>query len=68
MYAVGMGSVNEPHLVQLYYKGDKSNPDRNLALVGKGVIFDSGGLSIKKAGMDRMYGDKGGACTCLGIF
>lgn len=39
-----------------------------MALVGKGVVFDTGGLNLKMAGMERMYGDKGGACTCLGIF
>lgn len=37
-------------------------------MVGKGVTYDCGGLSLKKAGMERMFGDKGGACTCLGIF
>lgn len=37
-------------------------------MVGKGITFDSGGLSIKTALMEKMYGDKGGACSIFGIF
>lgn len=36
--------------------------------MGKGVVYDTGGLNIKKAGMERMHGDKGGACTVFGVF
>lgn len=68
MYAVGKGSRNEPYLVTLHYKGDPENPSNTLAIVGKGVCYDSGGLSIKTSLTEIMHCDKGGACTSLGIF
>ncbi|MEM1247893.1 MAG: leucyl aminopeptidase [Acidobacteriota bacterium] len=61
---VGQGSVNTPRLVRLTYgtKGPK------VALVGKGVTFDTGGISIKpSASMEEMKYDKCGACTVLGV-
>lgn len=63
--AVGQGSVHEPRLVILRYEG--GNPgDAPLALVGKGVTFDSGGLSLKPSdGMATMKGDMAGAATVL---
>lgn len=40
-----------------------------IALVGKGIVFDSGGLSIKgSSSMETMYDDKTGACTVLEAF
>ncbi len=63
MYAVGRGSSNESYLVSLFYQGDPENKEKVVAFIGKGVCFDTGGLSIKTAGMEKMYGDKGGACT-----
>ena len=67
--AVSQGSVNEACLVRLTYDGRKgrsrSGPD--LSLVGKGVTFDSGGLSIKpKESMIPMKFDMSGAATVLG--
>jgi leucyl aminopeptidase len=53
--AVGMGSVERPRLVHLEYK-PKGKIRRHVALIGKGVTFDSGGLSLK--GQDNMYGMK----------
>lgn len=67
MYSVGKGSRNEPYLVILKYNGDKDNKDNTLSIVGKGVCYDSGGLSIKTALTELMHADKGGACTSLGI-
>jgi leucyl aminopeptidase len=62
--AVGAGSANEPRLLRLEW-GD-SGPI--VALVGKGITFDSGGISIKPAAdMDLMKYDKCGACAVLGI-
>jgi leucyl aminopeptidase len=52
----------------LSYEGNPENPQDVIALIGKGVCFDSGGLNIKTAMMDLMYFDKGGACTTLGAF
>jgi leucyl aminopeptidase len=37
-----------------------------LALVGKGLTFDTGGLNIKKSSMEEMFLDKSGACAVLG--
>ncbi len=62
--AVGAGSANPPRCVRVRFgsKGPK------VALIGKGVTFDTGGISIKPAGaMDEMKYDKSGACTVLGI-
>jgi len=62
--AVGVGSRREPRLVRL----DWGEGDLALSLVGKGVTFDTGGISIKPANdMDEMKYDKAGACTVLGI-
>lgn len=62
--AVGIGSSNGPRLVRL----DWGHEGPVVALVGKGVTFDTGGISIKPAkDMDEMKYDKCGACTVLGI-
>lgn len=59
---VGAGSVNEPRLVELAYRGGDGSPA--LALTGKGVTFDSGGLSLKDAsGMEHMKIDMAGAAA-----
>lgn len=64
--AVNQGSVEEPRLIVLKYKATDSfeNP---LALVGKGITFDTGGYSLKpKDGIVGMKGDMGGAAAVLG--
>ncbi len=66
--AVGRGSDNPPRLIVLRSGkvGSKDDVGRRLALVGKGVCFDSGGLSIKPADrMEEMKMDKSGACTVI---
>lgn len=65
--AVGKGSANPPQLVSVLYRGDvKSN--KVLAIVGKGVIYDSGGISLKShKGLEFMKDDMAGAATALGI-
>jgi leucyl aminopeptidase len=61
---VGQGSVNPPRLIELEYRGGGNG--RPIALTGKGVAFDSGGLSIKDAkGMETMKDDMGGAASIL---
>lgn len=66
LVAVGAGSPHRPRLVRLDWAGDAEGPV--VALVGKGVTFDTGGISIKPAAdMDEMKYDKCGACTVLGI-
>jgi leucyl aminopeptidase len=62
--AVGAGSAVPPRLVQLTYRPDGAK--KHLALVGKGITFDSGGLSIKTAaGMQTMKMDMAGAATVV---
>jgi leucyl aminopeptidase len=66
LLAVARGSAREPRLVILRYSGGKADQPP-LALVGKGVTFDSGGLSIKPTdGMKTMKCDMAGAATVLG--
>lgn len=62
---VGQGSVNPPRLVRLAYSHPEAS--KTLALVGKGITFDSGGLSLKPSeAMDWMKSDMGGAGAVLG--
>src|SRR5205823_11318354 len=64
---VGQGSVNPPRLIELTYRGGRPG-DAPVALTGKGVTFDSGGLSIKDAkAMEWMKADMGGAAAMLGV-
>ena len=66
LLAVNQGSVEEPRLIVLKYKATEGFEDP-LALVGKGVTFDTGGYSIKpKDGIVGMKGDMGGAAAVLG--
>nr|WP_205864007.1 leucyl aminopeptidase [Planosporangium mesophilum] len=61
--AVGQGSSAPPRLVRLAYRPDGS-PAKHVALVGKGITFDSGGVSIKPAqGMWEMKSDMAGAAA-----
>jgi leucyl aminopeptidase len=67
LLGVNRGSTNPPRLIEVTYKPPKSRGV--LALVGKGITFDSGGLSIKSAeGMMTMKDDMGGAAAILGAF
>ena len=64
--AVAEGSVNEPKLIIMDYKGDPDS-DEKLALVGKGLMYDSGGYSLKSSsGMMYMQGDMAGAASVIG--
>jgi leucyl aminopeptidase len=66
--AVGQGSDNPPRMILLRSgdEGQRDALDRHLAIVGKGVCFDSGGISIKPADrMEEMKMDKIGACTVI---
>lgn len=67
LLAVGEGSASPSKVVIMRWKGGKAG-DAPLALVGKGVVFDTGGISIKPAaGMEDMTGDMGGAGTVAGV-
>ncbi len=65
IHAVGRASVRSPRLIELNW-GNPRHP--RLALVGKGVCFDTGGLNIKGGdGMRQMKKDMGGAANVLGL-
>ena len=66
--AVGRGSDNPPRMIVMRSgdAGEKDALGRHLAIIGKGVCFDSGGISIKSADrMEEMKMDKIGACTVI---
>jgi leucyl aminopeptidase len=66
LLAVAKGSAEPPRLVKIEHRGGGAGPAR-IALVGKGVTFDSGGLSLKPTdGMLTMKCDMAGAATVLG--
>ena len=65
--AVAKASANRPRLIIMRHLGDPANPDQVLGLVGKGMTFDSGGLSLKQAkGMEAMKFDMAGAAAVIG--
>jgi leucyl aminopeptidase len=65
--AVGFGSDYPQQFIELTYKSNKKHP--TVAIVGKGVTFDSGGLGIKSSdGMRNMKCDMGGSAVVLGVF
>jgi len=67
LLAVGQGSVRPPRMVRLSWIPDDPINDDHLFLVGKGITFDTGGLSLKPANsMEKMKYDMGGAATMLG--
>ncbi|MFI5409974.1 leucyl aminopeptidase [Kaistia sp. UC242_56] len=67
LLGVAQGSVRPPRLVAMHWNGNKSK-DKPIAFVGKGVVFDTGGISIKPAGgMEDMKGDMGGAAAVVGL-
>jgi leucyl aminopeptidase len=66
--AVAQGSAQPPRFIVMHYQG-ASKTEAPVVLVGKGITFDTGGISIKPAaGMDEMKFDMGGAASVLGTF
>jgi leucyl aminopeptidase len=66
--AVGRGSVNKPRLIILKYIPRSGKAKTTIALVGKAITFDSGGISIKPGeGMHDMKFDKSGGIAVLGV-
>lgn len=64
---VGKASANHPRLIIMRHLGNPESSEQILGLVGKGITFDSGGLSIKPAqGMGAMKFDMGGAAAVIG--
>ncbi|MBI4855014.1 MAG: leucyl aminopeptidase [Acidobacteria bacterium] len=66
LLAVSQGSEEPAQLIVLRYRGTKSNDSQPIALVGKGITFDSGGISIKpREGMWEMKNDMAGGATVI---
>jgi leucyl aminopeptidase len=67
LLGVGQGSVRESQLAVIQWKGSKDPEAPPVAFVGKGVCFDTGGISLKPAeGMEEMITDMGGAAAVTG--
>jgi len=68
LLGVGQGSVRDSQLAVIQWKGAKDKDETPIAFVGKGVTFDTGGVSLKPAdGMEEMKGDMGGAAAVTGL-
>ena len=68
LLAVAQGSVRPARVAVMQWHGAKSKRAKPLAFIGKGVVFDTGGISIKPAaGMEDMKGDMGGAAAVVGL-
>ncbi|MBX9861286.1 MAG: leucyl aminopeptidase [Hyphomicrobium sp.] len=68
LLSVAQGSVRPARVAIMQWHGAKSKRAKPLAFVGKGVVFDTGGISIKPAaGMEDMKGDMGGAAAVTGL-
>jgi leucyl aminopeptidase len=68
LLGVGQGSANSSYLAIMRWNGDKSSKEKPVAFVGKGVCFDTGGISLKPARfMEDMKYDMGGAGTVTGL-
>lgn len=67
LLGVAQGSVRPPRLAVMQWKGGEAS-SQPIAFIGKGVVFDTGGISIKPAaGMEDMKGDMGGAAAVIGL-
>lgn len=68
LIGVAQGSVREPQLLVLEWKGAEKEDEAPVAICGKGVTFDTGGISLKPAaGMEDMKWDMGGAGVVVGL-
>ena len=68
LLGVGQGSVRESQLAVMIWRGAEDPDAAPIAFVGKGVCFDTGGISIKPAaGMEEMKTDMGGAAAVAGL-
>ena len=68
LLGVAQGSVNKPYVVTMEWIGNKNKNSFDYSFVGKGVTFDTGGISIKPSnGMEEMKYDMGGSAVVLGL-
>lgn len=69
LLAVNKGSIDPPRFLILEHKPANASNDKPIVLVGKGVVYDTGGLSLKPSNfMDDMKCDMGGAAAVIGAF
>ncbi len=67
LLAVASGSAQPPKFIIMQYRGDPANPSNNIALCGKGITFDSGGINIKTGdNMGSMKGDMASGAAVIG--
>jgi len=67
LLGVNYGSVEPPTFTIMEYKGEGASNEKPIVLVGKGVVYDTGGLSLKPSNfMDTMKSDMGGAAAVIG--
>lgn len=67
LIGVGQGAADGPRMVVMEYKHKTKSKVPNIAFLGKGIVFDTGGLNLKPTGyMETMKQDMGGAATVLG--
>ncbi|MBI4203084.1 MAG: leucyl aminopeptidase [Chloroflexi bacterium] len=67
LLAVAAGSAQPPKFIIMQYRGDPANPSNNIALCGKGITFDSGGINIKGGdNMGNMKGDMAAGAAVMG--
>ena len=68
LLGVGQGSIRGSYLVTMEWKGDSNKKSKPLGFVGKGVCFDTGGISLKPAKfMEDMTYDMAGSATVVGL-
>ena len=65
-HSTGRCAVVPPRCVIVNYKGNPDSEEIEMALVGKGITHDSGGMNLKMVAIEKMHGDKGGACAIIG--
>ncbi len=68
LLGVAQGSANKPYVVSMSWIGNRKNKKFDVSFVGKGVTFDTGGISIKPSGgMEDMKWDMGGSAVVIGL-
>jgi leucyl aminopeptidase len=67
IHAVGKGSIQPAALINLVYKGDPES-ETFKSIVGKGIVYDQGGVNCKTQMLELMWSDKGGACATFAAF
>lgn len=66
LHSVGKGSKEKPVFVHMEYTGNSKG--EKYSYIGKGLLFDAGGLNIKTSGMEDMWMDKAGAMSVFSAF